>query len=184
MFISCYWQEQTRQHAVTIVAMEERLLRLTRQNRQLEQEAMYAKQTSGKWRCDRSPRKPLNTTKYCSFDPRPFTRYWRKQWFELASSKLLYNSVQEKRLEIADVVSAGKTLTCQKKLLCNFHIVCTKNSIVFVSAYFCATDLWFLTFTNELLVLKIVFCSRRINPSFDKKRKRIPKGCWNIKDLF
>lgn len=29
--------------------MEERLLRLTRQNKQLEQEAMYAKQTSGEW---------------------------------------------------------------------------------------------------------------------------------------
>ena len=42
-----YLQEQTRQHAVTIVAMEERLLRLTRQNRQLEQEAMHAKQTTG-----------------------------------------------------------------------------------------------------------------------------------------
>ena len=29
--------------------MEERLLRLTRQNKQLEQEAMYTKQTSGEW---------------------------------------------------------------------------------------------------------------------------------------
>ena len=42
-----YLQEQTRQHAVAIVAMEERLLRLTRQDRQLEQEAMHAKQTTG-----------------------------------------------------------------------------------------------------------------------------------------
>lgn len=50
------FKEQTRQHAVTIVAMEERLLRLTRQNRQLEQEAMYAKQMTGKSRPS-SPRK-------------------------------------------------------------------------------------------------------------------------------
>ncbi|KAL9970156.1 hypothetical protein ACROYT_G022484 [Oculina patagonica] len=50
------FKEQTRQHAVTIVAMEERLLRLTRQNRQLEQEAMYSKQITGKSRPS-SPRK-------------------------------------------------------------------------------------------------------------------------------
>lgn len=43
-----FQQEQTRQHAVTIVAMEERLLRLTRQNRQLEQDVMYSKQITGK----------------------------------------------------------------------------------------------------------------------------------------
>ena len=47
LYLFIYLQEQTRQHAVTIVAMEERLLRLTRQNRQLEQEAMHAKQTTG-----------------------------------------------------------------------------------------------------------------------------------------
>ena len=46
-YLFIYLQEQTRQHAVKIVAMEERLLRLTRQNRQLEQEAMHAKQTTG-----------------------------------------------------------------------------------------------------------------------------------------
>ncbi|XP_015760534.1 PREDICTED: forkhead-associated domain-containing protein 1-like isoform X3 [Acropora digitifera] len=39
------FKEQTRQHAVTIVAMEERLLRLTRQNKQLQQEALCAKQS-------------------------------------------------------------------------------------------------------------------------------------------
>ena len=49
IFICSSSQEQTRQHAVTIVAMEERLLRLTRQNKQLEQEAMYAKQVSGRY---------------------------------------------------------------------------------------------------------------------------------------
>ena len=47
LYLFIYLQEQTQQHAVTIVAMEERLLRLTRQNRQLEQEAMHAKQTTG-----------------------------------------------------------------------------------------------------------------------------------------
>ena len=45
--ITCEFQEQTRQHALTIVAMEERLLKLVKQNKQLEQEAIYSKQHSG-----------------------------------------------------------------------------------------------------------------------------------------
>ncbi|XP_020624000.1 forkhead-associated domain-containing protein 1-like isoform X1 [Orbicella faveolata] len=53
------FKEQTRQHAVTIVAMEERLLRLTRQNRQLEQDAMYSKQITGRSRPS-SPRKEIS----------------------------------------------------------------------------------------------------------------------------
>ncbi|KAM7425277.1 hypothetical protein ABFA07_023278 [Porites harrisoni] len=80
------FKEQTRQHAVTIVAMEERLLRLTRQNRQLEQEAMHAKQTTGKIR-PTSPRKessrpsspkkdPMNSSRPQSprKEPKPQTR--------------------------------------------------------------------------------------------------------------
>ncbi|XP_073231064.1 forkhead-associated domain-containing protein 1-like [Porites lutea] len=79
-------EEQTRQHAVTIVAMEERLLRLTRQNRQLEQEAMHAKQTTGKIRPTSphkessrpsSPKKdPMNSSRPQSprKEPKPQTR--------------------------------------------------------------------------------------------------------------
>lgn len=40
-------QEQTRQHAVTIVAMEDRLMRINKQNKQLEIELNYAKQQLG-----------------------------------------------------------------------------------------------------------------------------------------
>lgn len=69
------FKEQTQQHAVTIVAMEERLLTLTRQNKQLQQESIYDKQTSAARNRPISPHKescrPTSSMKESESSSRP-----------------------------------------------------------------------------------------------------------------
>ncbi|EDO42377.1 predicted protein [Nematostella vectensis] len=65
------FKEQTRQHALTIVAMEDRLLRLTKQNKQLEQEVAFSKQQSGAKHRPTSPRKESRPPSPRKTSPRP-----------------------------------------------------------------------------------------------------------------